>query len=155
VTTNDEDQMSSPPSRAGSGPDLARRMDRIEGRQDSIELEVRTLAATVGRVELNQAHATELAKLRFDAIDNGMKAGFSELGAFQQRIEGILDGSIQTQQQRQGAEILADYLSWRKTVDSFMTQGRFLGRLAVILVSTNIIAIVVAVGAALNAAGRP
>jgi hypothetical protein len=155
VTTNDEDQMSSPPSRAGSGPDLARRMDRIEGRQDSIELEVRTLAATVGRVELNQTHATELAKLRFDAIDNGMKAGFSELGAFQARIEGILDGTIQTQQQRQGAEMVADYLTWRKKVDAYMTQGSLLGRLAVILVSTNVIAIVVAITAALNAAGKP
>jgi hypothetical protein len=154
VTTNDDEQVS-PTARAGSGPDLARRMDRIEGRQDSIELEVRTLAATVGRVELNQQHATELAKLRFDAIDNGMKAGFAELGVFQQRIEGILDGTIQTQQQRQGAEMVADYLTWRKKVDVYMTQGSLLGRLAVILVSTNVIAIVVAITAALNAAGKP
>lgn len=151
MTSHDEQA----PARTGSGPDLARRMDRMEQRQDSIETEVRTLAATVSRVELNQQHSTELSKLRFDAIDNGMRSGFSELGAFQTRIEGMLDGSIQTQQQRQGAEMVADYLAWRKNVDAFMTQGRFLGRLAVLLVSTNIIAIVVAVGAAINAASRP
>jgi hypothetical protein len=154
MTGSDEDQVSTP-TRAGSGPDLARRMDRIEGRQDSIELEVRTLAATVGRVELNQQHATELAKLRFDAIDNGMKVGFGELGAFQARVEGMIDGTVQTQQQRQGAEMVADYLSWRKKVDAFMTQGTLLSRLAVLLISTNVIAIVVAIVAAVSAAGKP
>lgn len=144
MTSHDAEQV---PTRTGSGPDLARRMDRMEQRQDSIETEVRTLAATVSRVELNQQHGTELAKLRFDALDNGMRAGFSELNSFQSRIEGMLDGTIQTAQQRQGAEMVADYLVWRKNVDAFMTQGRFLGRIVVLLVSTNLLAFVVAIGA--------
>ena len=137
--------------RSGSGADLARRMDRMEARQDSIETEVRTLAATVARVELNQEHATELNKLRFDALDTGLKALTGIVTDFIKRVEGIVDGTVETGQGRAGREMVADYQSWRRDVDNdredqavLNGQVRLLGRLAVLLVSTNVLAVVVA-----------
>lgn len=108
-----------PTTRVGSNADLARRMDRIEGRQDTMETEVRTLSATVSRVELNQQHATELAKLRFDAIEHGLGQISTEFKSFSTRIEGVLSGEIILPAARQGQELVADYKAWRKEVDDW------------------------------------
>lgn len=144
-------------ARPGSGADLSRRMDRIEQRQDSIEQEVRSLATTVGRVEQNQVHATELNKLRFDALDAGIKAVSATLSDFMRRIEGVITGEIETQQSRTGRELVADYQTWRKGVDEALDQQavlngqvRLLGRLAVLLASSQVLAIAAAIYALLK-----
>jgi hypothetical protein len=114
-----------PPSlRAGSGADLARRMDSIEKRQDGIEQEVRTLTATVVRVEQNQNHGEELNKLRFDALTAAVGNVGGTLAAFITRIEGIVTGETETAQSRQGRELLRDYLEWRETVDDHIEKSK-------------------------------
>lgn len=90
----------------------------MEQRQDSIETEVRTLSATVQRVEQNQSHAVELNKLRFDSLDTGLKSLGGQMTDFIKRIEGILSGEVETIQSKQGQAIISDYNSWRKGVDA-------------------------------------
>lgn len=114
-----------PGARAGSGPDLARRMDRMETRQEAQEAEVKVLSATVSRVELNQKHAEELNVLRFASLDtavNSTKAAVdavrADLSGFMKRIEGMLTGEVQTAQSKQAAEVMADYVKWRAAVDA-------------------------------------
>jgi len=102
------------PTRVGSSADLARRMDKMEGRQDTLESEVRALTATVARVELNQNHATDLAKMTFNALDSGLKVLDGRCTMINKRIEGIISGEIETAQGRQGAAIMAEYLKWRE-----------------------------------------
>lgn len=90
----------------------------METRQDGMETELRTLAATVGRVETNQNHAEELNKLRFASLETSVNGIAAQLAAFISRMEGIITGEVQTAQTRQGAEIMADYMRWRKEVDA-------------------------------------
>ena len=178
MTHDDE----TPLPRAGTGADLARRMDRLEGRVDGIEGRLTVVTTTLTRVEANQQHADKLGELRYNALDTHMKQLDATLGAFIARIDSIISGETQTAQGRAGAELVADFVNWRKElvkeigviedrlpdageveeyrswrakVDAFMTQGLLLGRLAVLLISTNVIAIVVAIGAAYNAAQKP
>jgi hypothetical protein len=92
-------------------------MDRIEQRQDGIEHEVRSLSATVLRMETNQEHAVELNKLRFDALDMGIKAVTGQLESFIKRIEGMLTGEVETVQSRESRALVADYQTWRRWVD--------------------------------------
>ena len=129
----------------------------MEQRQDSTETEVRTLAATVARVEQNQIHASELNKLRFDSLDLGIKSLAGQLDTFTKRVEGILTGEIETPTGRQGREIVADYKEWRQEVDDdreaqaiLNGQVRLIGRLAVLLVSSNLLAIGAAIYAIAN-----
>lgn len=150
----------------------------METRQDTMESKVSDLAAVVARVEQNQTHQLEVSKLRFDALDNGLKAGFSDFSLFSKRVESILSGETQTVQSRMGADLLTDYRDWRKQVEArlpaddevedyrdwrkgidvsvaentkFRTQGQLVARLLVILVGGNALAIVVAIAALLGA----
>jgi phage shock protein PspC (stress-responsive transcriptional regulator) len=113
VSEHDE----TPSPRAGSSVDLARRMDRMEQKHEELAKEVTALTATVGRVEQNQAHATELNKLRFDALDMGVKSLAGQLTDFIKRIDGMVSGEIETAQSRQGRELVDDYRKWREEVD--------------------------------------
>lgn len=115
---SDEDQTAAPASRAGSGPDLARRMDRMETRQDNIEAKVTDLATVVSRVELNQQHATELATLRFNAVDTAVKNIDGTLERFMGRINAIVSGEVQLPQSQQ---IMADYRKWVESVEQRFT----------------------------------
>jgi hypothetical protein len=87
-------------------------MDRMEQRQDSMESTLASLSGTVARVESNQNHAEELNKLRFDGMKTSIDTLTGTVGAFIARIEGIIDGSVQTNQTRQGAEVMAAYLKF-------------------------------------------
>lgn len=145
------------PARVGSAPDMARRLDRLEARHEALEGEVRTLATTVGRVEQNQVHAVELNKLRFDALDTGIKALDAGFRDFRKRIEGIIEGSVETAQSRAGRELVTDYQAWRRDVDEdrerqavLNGQIKLLGRLAWLLASTNILALVAGVYAVIK-----
>ena len=109
-------------ARAGSGLDLAHRMDRMEAKHEDLAKEVASLSSVVARVEQNQSHATELSKLRFDALDAGLHAVSENLVQFQKRIEGILTGEVRTAQQAQGEAIVADYQKWRTSVDAFIDE---------------------------------
>jgi hypothetical protein len=127
-------------------------MDRIEQRQDGVEKEVRTLAATIGRVEVNQEHAAEVNKIRLDALDAGIKLVSVQVTDFMRRIDGMITGEVETAQSRSGRELVADYKKWREGIDKdresqavLNGQVRILGRLAVILVSSNLLAIAAAV----------
>lgn len=142
------------PSRPGSSQDLARRMDRMETKHEELAKEVTALTATVGRVEQNQTHATELNRLRFDALDTGMKSIGAQLNDFMRRIEGMVTGEVETAQTRQGRELVADYQQWRgetddrlDSVETFATQGRFLGRVVVIILGGQALALIAAIAA--------
>lgn len=129
-------------------------MDRMEEKHDDLAREVQGLTATVARVELNQKHAEELNTLRFTALDTALGSLSGKLDAFMGRVEGIVSGEIETAQSRTGAELVDDYRKWRDEVDDrldthdkFETQGRLLGRIAVLLVTSNLIAFVAAIAA--------
>lgn len=122
------------PARVGSATDTARRLDRTETRLDALESEVRSLSAAISRVEQNQGHAIELNKLRFDAIESGLKSVEAAFMAFVRRIDGMLDGTIETAQARQGRELVEDYQEWRRDVDSDRTKITTIGRVVVFLV---------------------
>ena len=142
------------PPRPGSTVDLSRRMDRMEEKHDDLAREVQGLTATVARVELNQKHAEELNTLRFTALDTAISSVSGKLDGFMARVEGIVSGEIETAQSRTGAGLVEDYREWRAEVDGrldkyekFETQGRLLGRIAVLLVTSNVIAFVAAFAA--------
>jgi hypothetical protein len=129
-------------------------MDRMEEKHDDLAREVQGLTATVARVELNQTHAAELNTLRFSALDTAVGGIGGKLDNFINRIEGIVSGEIVTAQSKSGAEMVEDYRTWRSGVedrldrhDKFETQGRLLGRIAVLLVTSNLIAFVAAIAA--------
>lgn len=92
----DDDSAPAAPTRVGSNADLARRMDRMETRQDTMESKVTDLTAVVTRVEQNQNHVAELNKLRFDALDTGVKTVDTKVSAFITRMEGLLTGEVQS-----------------------------------------------------------
>lgn len=121
MATNDDDISLPAAPRSGSGLDLARRMDRMESRQDSMETALHAQSAVIARVELNQTHSEELNKLRFSAIDTSIANLTGTVGAFITRIEGIITGEVETAQSKQGRDMVADYLSWRTKVDAHMT----------------------------------
>lgn len=111
--------------RAGTYADLARRMDRQEERHEDLAKEVAGLTATMGQVVQNQKHAEELNELRFKAqntavsqLDTHITDVAHDLKGFMLRIDGIISGEVETVQTRQGQAIIADFMSWRKGVDS-------------------------------------
>lgn len=110
---NDEEQ-TPPTTRTGSGADLARRMDRMEARQDNIETEVRTLASTVQRVEQNQLHAAEVSGLRFDALDIGLKSLLAQSNEFAKRFESIMSGEVVTASTKR---ILDEYEAFKSNTE--------------------------------------
>ena len=136
--------------RAGTYADLARRIDRIESRLDAQEVEFRSMASAVARLTQNQEHATELSKLRFDALETGQRAIGAQLTAFMQRVEGLITGEVQTEQTRQGREMVEDYQAWRRDVDGDRARLSLLGRLAIIALGGNALAIAAAVYAAIK-----
>ena len=131
--------------RVGTYADLARRIDRIEARLDAQEVEFRSMSAAVARLSQNQDHATELSKLRFDALETGMRGIGSQLAEFIKRVEGMVTGEVQTEQMRQGQALVTDYRKWRDEVDEDRAKLALLGRLAVLLVSSNVLAIAAAI----------
>jgi len=168
-----EDDISTVTPRSGSGADLSRRMERMEARQDTIEGKVNDLAAIVTRVELNQQHATELATLRFNAVDTAVHTIDATLERFMGRINAIVAGEVKLPQAVQSEEIVKDFIAWRKTVDERISQtprsewreqvedrldkqdirnGRLdlLGKLAVMLLGSNLLAIIGAIAAFLS-----
>jgi hypothetical protein len=156
--------------RAGSNADLARRMDRMEQRQEKQEAETAVLSAAVARVEINQSHAAELAKLRFDGLDTGMKNMDERLGKqigeltghldrFITRIEGVISGDVQTTQQRQGEALVKDYQEWRggigdwqDGVDEFRTQVKTSTRIFLLVAGSSWVGTAIAVWAFLSKA---
>ena len=142
--------MSDIEARPGSAADLSRRMDRMEQRQEGFDQRLSSLTQSVARVEQNQEHATELNKLRFDALDSGMRAIGAQLSDFIKRIEGIMSGEVQTNQTREGQALVAEYREWRDEVDADRAKLALLGRLAVLLVSSNVLALVAAIYGLLN-----
>lgn len=134
--------------------DLSRRMDRMEEKYDDLAREVASLTGTVARVESNQTHAEKLNELRFNALDTALSTVSGKLDGFMTRVESIITGEVETAQSKQGAALVADYQRWRADVeerldkhDTFETQGRLLGRIAVLLFTSNVIAFVAALAA--------
>ena len=103
--------------RVGSTADVSRRVERLEAKQDELAADVTSLKGTVSRVETNQLHASELNKLRFDALDASIQSSTAKLDQFMTRIEGLISGDVQTNQTREAAAILADYHRWRQSVE--------------------------------------
>jgi uncharacterized protein YukE len=154
-------------ARPGSGVDLSRRIDRLETLHESLAKEVGGLSTTIARVELNQSHAEELHKLRYDStaqalsqLEGEVKQGGDRLASFIDRMEKIMSGETATQQGRAGQQLVEDYQSWRKTVEdrfdaaeTLAVQVRLLGRLGMLLVGGSVVTTALAVYAALNGAG--
>ena len=103
------------------------------------------MSAAVARLSQNQDHATELSKLRFDALETGMRGIGSQLAEFIKRVEGMVTGEVQTEQMRQGQALVTDYRKWRDEVDEDRAKLALLGRLAILLVSSNVLAIAAAI----------
>jgi hypothetical protein len=150
-----------PASRVGSGADLSRRLEKVELNHESLAKEVAGLTSTVNQVELNQRHAEELNKLRFGSLDQAIitlrgevAAVGGDLKGFMSRIEGLITGETELPQQR---ALMADWSSWRKDVDEdregqrvLNGQMKLLGRLAVLLVTSNVLTVVGAAYALLS-----
>jgi hypothetical protein len=137
--------------RSGSGQDLAKRMDRMETSHAGLAAQVSGLTGTVARVELNQQHAEELNRLRFTSLEQAVGGVAGKLDAFMGRIESIFTGEVKLPMQQQGEELVADYKIWRGRVDDRLDaqdvlngQVRLLGRLAILLVTSNVIAVAAA-----------
>lgn len=129
----------------------------MEQNHEALAKEVASLAGTVARVELNQAHAAELNKLRFDSLDTSIGGVSATLDRFMGRINAIVSGEVKLPQAQQGEKLVADYLAWREAVDSdredqevLNGQVRLVGKIAVLLISTNFLAIIAAIYALLN-----
>jgi seryl-tRNA synthetase len=151
-------------ARPGTTADLSRRMDRMEVSHEALAREVAGLTTTIGRVELNQNHAEELNKLRFDSVNQSivqvegkLDKHASSFNAFIERIEGIIDGTIQTGQTREGQKVLAEYELWRGTVETRLDEAstlaiqlRFLSRIIVVLTGGSLVATATAVFVALT-----
>lgn len=136
-------------SRAGSPADVSRRLDRVEQRVDGLEREVASLSGTVGRVEQNQQHQSELNKLRFDSLDTSINGVAATLDRFMVRINGIVSGEIRLPQTEQGEALVKDYQDWRKDVDRdreaqaiLAGQLRLLGRIAIVLATSQVFVII-------------
>lgn len=147
----------SPSPKPGSYSDLARRMDRMEQNHERLSRDVSNLTGTVARVELNQTHAEKLSEVRFGALDQSVALIGSKLDNFMSRVEGIITGEISTAQMKQGEAIMVDYQQWRSRVedrldshDKFEIQARFLARLGVLILTTNVVSLLVAVVAFLK-----
>lgn len=126
-------------------------MDRMEQNHEQVTRDLASLTGTVTRVELNQTHADELNKVRFASLDRSVEGVSGKLDAFMSRIEGIITGEIQLPMAREYDERRKDLAAWRDGVDGrldghdkFETQARLLGRLAIVLLTTNVISVVVA-----------
>lgn len=148
------------PPRPGSGQDLSQRMDRMEQRHEELAKEFSSLASTVGRIELNQSHQTELNKLRFDALDKSMTDLDATLSTFMARINAIITGEVKLPQTASGEQLIADYREWRENTDRrldaqdvLVGQMKLLGRLAAVLVGSNALAVIGTL--AWLASGRP
>lgn len=141
MTIADEDE--------GSNKDLARRMDRQERNHAALAKDVASLAGTVERVALNQQHSDELTKLRFDSLDTGLGTLKDTLDRFMGRINALITGEVRMPQAEQ---MVNEYLAWRASVDKALDdqavmngQVRLLGKLAVLLITSNIASIAVAI----------
>jgi len=139
-------------ARPGTTADLSRRMDRMEVSHEVLAKEVAGLTTTIARVELNQNHAEEVNKLRFDSIALGLSTLESKVTTFITRIESIIDGSASTAQSRAGEQMVKDYRLWRDSVevrldeaDTLAIQLRFLSRIIVALTGGSLIATACAV----------
>jgi len=127
-------------------------MDRMEVSHEVLAKEVAGLTTTIARVELNQNHAEEVNKLRFDSIALGLSTLESKVTTFITRIESIIDGSASTAQSRAGEQMVKDYRLWRDSVevrldeaDTLAIQLRFLSRIIVALTGGSLIATACAV----------
>ena len=147
--------------RPGSSIDLSRRMDRIEARQDTIESKVTDLASVVSRVEQNQTHAREIDELRYKTLNTAIENLGATLNAFMGRVNAIISGEVRLP----GNEaLMKEWRDWRDSVNAKLElseakldeqavlngQVRLLGKLAVLLVSGNVLAIIAAVAAILK-----
>lgn len=134
-------------------------MDRLEQNHEGLARQVTGLEGTVARVELNQLHAEKLNEMRFAAlgtavqtVEGRVSAVDTKLDAFMARIESIISGETQLPQARQGEKLVADYLAWREKTDGRLDaqdvrngQIGLLAKLGVLLVTSNVIAIIVAI----------
>lgn len=128
-------------SRPGSGADLSRRMERIEARQDEQAREQADLKSAVARVEQSIVHQNQLYERDFKSLNESVGRMGSVLDKFMARMEGLIDGSIETTQTRQGRELVEDYQDWRREVDADRTRIHFLGRVVTFLLTTNVLAL--------------
>jgi predicted transcriptional regulator len=150
-----------PMPKAGSFQDLSRRMDRMEQRQDDQAREMTTLAGAVARVEDNVKHQAELNKLRFDSLDTATVTIRETLERFMGRINAIISGEVRLPTSE---ALLKDWSEWREEVEKRQAasedrlaeqavlngQVRLLGRIAVLLVTSNVIAIFAGIAAFLK-----
>jgi hypothetical protein len=84
------------------------RLSRLETKYDE-------LVQTVARVELNQKHAEELNRLRFDALDLNQKTLTTQVSEFIKRIDGLISGETEMPRQR---DLMADWVKWRGEVEA-------------------------------------
>ena len=90
----------------------------MEQNHELLAKEVAGLTGTVARVEINQKHAEELNKLRFDALDQSIKNIDGTLERFMGRVNAIIAGEVKLPREAQAEADRADYLRWRERIDT-------------------------------------
>ena len=136
------DELDTSPRR-GTTASLEVRVARLEAQYDRIDAKVDDLGAVVARVELNQKHSEEVAKLRYDGLDSGLRTLTSKTETFIDRIDKMISGEVPN---RNAERQLEEWTEWRKTVNQGLgqsgelrTQMRLLGRLAIFLTGGSLI----------------
>lgn len=101
--------------RSGSGPDLARRMDRMESRQDEQAKQIADIRSAVDLVVVNQRHADEINSSRHELLKAAIADVGKEFKDFSARINALISGEIRLPQQ---TEMLADWTGFRGKTES-------------------------------------
>lgn len=132
--------------RSGSAQDLARRMERIEHRQDDQAKQIADLSNAVAQVGQNVAHQNQLYERDFKSLNEGMARLGTQFTNFSNRMESLLTGETTT---AQGREMLDAYRKFKDSTETRLDEqdvrnGKLdlIGRLVYALVVLNAAAIV-------------
>ena len=104
--------------KTGSGPDLARRMDRMEDWQRTTEKTLSDQGLTIALVAKDVSHMETMNAQRFGSLEKALGSIETMLTAHMKRVEGVISGEIETPQTKQGQAIIAAYEKKRDEVDA-------------------------------------
>lgn len=147
------------PPRAGSGADLAARMDRIEKVQESQGDEIGRLSNSLVRIETLIASAERVSDSRWSEIKATIEKVDLRVGSLSSKVETFMSDPEASGIGKERAD--ADR-QWRMEVDHdrrdfllFITSARTLTRVALLIAGSSWIATAIAIYAFIQSAGGP
>jgi hypothetical protein len=147
------------PPRAGSGADLAARMDRIEKVQESQGGEIGRLSNSLVRIETLIAAADRVADSRWSEVKVSIEKVDLRVGGLSTRVDTFMADPEASGIGKERAE--ADR-KWRMEVDHdrrdfllFITSARTLTRVALLIAGSSWVATAIAIYAFIQSAGGP